>query len=276
MDNQYCVYNHVDSDGIVRYIGSGRIERAKRVNAESSRGAKYKDFVLENGRLRVIIVKDGLTKEESILLEQELYDKQNSEYLLNTKRPNYNIDTKDINFSEYLYYDEDSPSFLRWKVKVSQRSNANNIAGSLNKITGYSELMLKGRVYKCHRVVFELINGKFDKNLVIDHIDGNRSNNNINNLRLCSNAENSRNVTFNKNSPLPIGVSLSTGKNQFVATVNHPEIRTKSWQSRRICRYFNIDKYGYSEALRLATEARLDMLSQLEEEFGTVYSEKHK
>lgn len=50
------------------------------------------------------------------------------------------------------------------------------------------------KVYYLHRVVWEYYNGKIPKNLMIDHINRNKSDNRIENLRLVDAKENRRNV----------------------------------------------------------------------------------
>lgn len=46
--------------------------------------------------------------------------------------------------------------------------------------------------YLVHRIVWELHNGPIPEGLVIDHIDGNTSNNRLNNLRCISSKDNTR------------------------------------------------------------------------------------
>lgn len=48
--------------------------------------------------------------------------------------------------------------------------------------------------YKVHRLVYITYKGNIPKNMVIDHIDGNTSNNNINNLRCVTQSKNCQNL----------------------------------------------------------------------------------
>lgn len=61
--------------------------------------------------------------------------------------------------------------------------------------TGYLAANIKGKVVKQHRYILGLDNPKN----VVDHINGNRFDNRKCNLRICSNADNSRNCKLSKN-----------------------------------------------------------------------------
>lgn len=80
IDNNYVVYFHKDTEGRIRYVGSGRIKRAKESHAKSSRGLQYEKFVEEYGRLNLQIVREGLSKEESLKIERQLFEKFGIEY----------------------------------------------------------------------------------------------------------------------------------------------------------------------------------------------------
>ena len=61
---------------------------------------------------------------------------------------------------------------------------------------GYRTLRHNGRQYAVHHLVWALAYGKFPERL--DHIDGNRLNNRLENLRECTAAQNSQNAKLSK------------------------------------------------------------------------------
>ena len=58
--------------------------------------------------------------------------------------------------------------------------------------SGYMVIKIGGKVFKMHRVIAQAFLPDFHDFPQVDHIDGNRSNNNINNLRMVTNQQNSQ------------------------------------------------------------------------------------
>ncbi|EJB4242299.1 HNH endonuclease [Salmonella enterica] len=152
---------------------------------------------------------------------------------------------KDIDYEQannYFYYDETSPSFLRWKVNRGNKK-AGDIAGGKDN-AGYYNVSFNKQTYKAHRVVFCIMNGGINSDLMIDHIDRNPANNNIWNLRegnyelnnnnKCdSNPENR--ITFYNNQwvSLPANVSKSdrNGRDYYRAQYDNPDINKRETKS---------------------------------------------
>ena len=130
--------------------------------------------------------------------------------------------TKDETFTqEYLKsildYDLDTGIFT-WKVNKSRRSNIGNVAGWL--YNGYREIGIDSKKYKAHRLAWLYVNGEMPKNL-IDHIDGNRSNNKISNLREATYQENSENYkTPQTNKSGVKNVSWYKNLNKWVVSIS--------------------------------------------------------
>ena len=88
--------------------------------------------------------------------------------------------------------------FLVWRVTNSARNVAGNIAGSKGG-EGYWSIGIGGHKYRAHRLIWVFFNGAIPEGKQIDHADGNRLNNRIENLRIASHAENVRHRKHQKN-----------------------------------------------------------------------------
>jgi hypothetical protein len=63
---------------------------------------------------------------------------------------------------------------------------------------GYWQIGLGGSIFLAHRIIWEMFNGPVPKGMEIDHKDGDKMNNKIENLRLCLSAQNKWNAAFKK------------------------------------------------------------------------------
>ena len=166
----------------------------------------------------------------------------------------YNLD-----WSVYFRYDEESPSGLVWNCPrlfkgVPKYDRIGTPVGSISK-QGYWSVGLgdgsSGRcTYLIHRIIAVMVHGEIGEDEDVDHIDRNKSNNRIENLRVVSKSENMRNkdIREDNNSGI-VGVSLEGNgyRAQFVD------------RSGKILRkYFSINKYG-DKAIELAENWRKEM-----------------
>jgi len=93
---------------------------------------------------------------------------------------------------------------------------------------GYPVCDRKTKVYqlfntrRLHRIIYQLLNGKINRQTQIDHIDRNPLNNHSSNLRPATNQQNSMNKANNKKSKVNYkGVSFNEYSRKFIAKVTH-------------------------------------------------------
>ena len=72
---------------------------------------------------------------------------------------------------------------------------------------GYLRVRLNGKEYRGHRIIWEMFNGPIPAGMLIDHIDGNKLNNQLSNLRLATRQENNCNRISISKSGLPKGIA---------------------------------------------------------------------
>lgn len=92
---------------------------------------------------------------------------------------------------EVFDYDENTGVF-KWK-NPRPKVKVGGVAGCICNFNGYCLITYNYRPYKAHRLAWIYVHGEIPETKFIDHIDGNRSNNSISNLRLCTNGENQKN-----------------------------------------------------------------------------------
>ena len=106
---------------------------------------------------------------------------------------------------------------LIWKKKPSNRVKIGQEVGYLTKI-GYRQITLFYKPYYSHRIIYLMHNGHLPEQ--VDHINGDRSDNRIENLRECTNSQNSRNRGSSRNNTSGYkGVSFSKNNKKWIAQI---------------------------------------------------------
>lgn len=91
---------------------------------------------------------------------------------------------------EVLSYDPESGEF-RWKVRLSARSVIGEIAGTTDE-RGYIRICIDRNIQRAHRLAWLYMHGAWPAQ-EIDHLDGDKQNNRIANLRDVARAVNQQN-----------------------------------------------------------------------------------
>jgi hypothetical protein len=201
MENKYYVYCHCFTDtNEIFYIGKGCDDRY----LSSQRTSRWKNLTINRGYYAMKI-RDKLSEDSALELEfellQEFKPEGNSVHTSNRiKRISFEL------MDSVVSYDETSPTFLRYKIRRANGAyKPGDIAGSFDS-DGYGQIYVVDKLYKIHRIIYCLHMGcDLNSNLIIDHIDRNKSNNNINNLRLTSHSENGKNVNWSVLKPSNTG-----------------------------------------------------------------------
>jgi hypothetical protein len=120
---------------------------------------------------------------------------------------------------------------------------------------GYWVVRINRSIYKIHRIIFKLLHANFNENLYIDHIDGNKENNNISNLRVVDHGINMKNKR--KYSCSVTGYNGITKRKVKQIDYLRVYIRINGVLKER---YLNINKYGgYENCLLTAIKIRDEM-----------------
>ena len=102
--------------------------------------------------------------------------------------------------------------------KSQAKGKADHAAGWIEK-NGYSATNIKGVRYRVHRLIYQFHHGSCPD--FIDHIDGNKQNNNIENLRLATSSQNNQNVKAKITNKLGVkGVCIERGKYKANIKIN--------------------------------------------------------
>ena len=132
-------------------------------------------------------------------------------------RRDYNQD-----WSSLFCYDETSPTGLRRVSDVFtgrsmhiKAASSGVVAGSVDRTkTGKAKayyVFVRGERYLVHRIIWVIINGYIDPELVVNHIDNNPLNNSIDNLELTTPRGNARRRFYHQEANFP--KNNSTGYN---------------------------------------------------------------
>lgn len=143
---------------------------------------------------------------------------------------------------DILVYNRNNGIFT-WKIDRSGVAKKNTVAGSIAK-DGYKVLTIFNKQYKAHRIAWLYEFGRFP-NGSIDHINGNRQDNRISNLREVTSLKNSQNKSIDiRNKSGKTGICWHILSKKWIASIS---VNKKSIHLG----YFN----DINEAIKKRTEA---------------------
>lgn len=109
---------------------------------------------------------------------------------------------------------------FRWRVSRGG-VEAGSVAGRISPTTGYQEISINGKLYKAHRLAWLYVHGVWPSDQ-IDHIDRDKTNNRIANLREATSVENHRNMSKPSNNTSDhVGVSWDKTRQKWYAYITH-------------------------------------------------------
>ena len=116
----------------------------------------------------------------------------------------------------FVYYDETSASCLRWAVN-RKKARKDEVAGT-PRTDGYWRIGVNHTRYLVHRIVYFLHHNVWPQQ--VDHIDGNPSNNRIENLRAATCENNLHNMKMrNSNTSGVKGVNWHKASGKWIARI---------------------------------------------------------
>ena len=140
---------------------------------------------------------------------------------------------------------------LVWKIQKANRLKVGDVAGHIIgcecRSKGYRHIKIDGKVYKAHRLVW-LWNYGIWPEYELDHIDGNPSNNRLDNLRPATHLENSQNrKTYSTNNSGHPGIGWYKKYNKWRMSI--------MLKGKMLCKYFD----DYEEACQAYRDAKANL-----------------
>lgn len=153
---------------------------------------------------------------------------------------------------ELFYYQD---GYLFNKIKRSTNAMPNTKAGTQPNKSDYRRVSISNKIYLEHRIIWILLKGVIPSELFIDHINQNKNDNKIENLRLCTRSENQYNRGSYKNNKSGYkGVSFNKALNKYSAQMR---INDKK------------KHLGYFTTAELAKKAYDDKAIEIQGQFAT-------
>ncbi|MFA6198823.1 MAG: HNH endonuclease [Bacteroidales bacterium] len=152
---------------------------------------------------------------------------------------------------EHFNYNPETGEFLRKKNKIVKTIGKRE----------YRKINIDGKFYKAHRLIWLYTYGTWPDDF-IDHIDGDKHNNRIDNLRNATNSENQCNRTHPKNNKFNIkGFYIKRNGNITYYT------GTVSFEGKKYTKYINTEKASLEEATHIIKSWLIQKRKELHKDF---------
>ena len=251
----FYIYYLYDNEGVVRYVGRGT---RGRYLARSGRSEEFLS-ILDNGGYSTII--EEFTSSSDVAMKEIEHISKHSRTIINKQRTYKANNLVYSNVKEMFCLDQNSESGIVWnkdrysvaKVKCATKGTR---AGYLDT-RGYWVVPFEGKYVKVHRINMCLHKQMdlLDANIVVNHKNGNKSDNRIENLEMCSQRTNAIKTT-----------KRSSNKSGVVGVNCYYRGQEKFWKARicietgkRISKNFSCNLYGEENAFNMARNWRIEM-----------------
>lgn len=151
-----------------------------------------------------------------------------------------------------LFYEKDG--WLYWK-NDGKKIKKDTLAGKISD-SGYYKVFVHRKSYRNHRILYQFYhNVILDPEQQIDHIDMNKQNNSKENLRLCTNSENSMNKITRRDNKIGF-------KNiRIIKTNNYEYYYIKIVKNHKVVfsKYYRTDKFAIQEVIKIRDTKLLEI-----------------
>ena len=155
-----------------------------------------------------------------------------------------------VQFLKYFAYDKNT-GIIKWRISRKGHVKAGQIAGTFHN-KGYIQVRLNGQMYLAHRIAMIMSGYNLGLKDQVDHINGNKSDNRLNNLRLATHAENCQNVPKRKDNRSGFkGVGFDKKAQKWRARIRIKNVQT--WLG-----YFNTPEEAHAAYCAKAKELHGD------------------
>lgn len=138
---------------------------------------------------------------------------------------------------------------LYWKKRNGPhcRSKAGDFAGGKKGPTDYSQVSFHSKLYYTHKLIWIYHNGDIPNLMEIDHIDKDKTNNKIENLRLASRSHNvlnnnHKNIHFDSRATNPYSIRVRIEKKSYTLGRFKTKEEAEINSSRLINKFFSENK----------------------------------